>query len=121
MNFKGSETASIVSIDVTDCTQLPCVFVRGKNYTLDLKFTSSMWQKLKIKNPASSYNYWIFIIEVDSKAATNKVYGIIAKVPVPFHLPNNDGCTLGINCPFKSGLTLTESVTLPVLSEYPKV
>ena len=51
----------------------------------------------------------------------NKVYGIIAKVPIPFHLPSDDGCQLGITCPFKAGSSLQESVTLPILSEYPKV
>jgi hypothetical protein len=28
---------------------------------------------------------------------------------------------LGLTCPFKTGSSLHESVTLPILSEYPKV
>ena len=63
----------------------------------------------------------MFEIEVDSTIATNKVYGIIAKLPVPFHLPNDDGCTLGVSCPYKADSVNSESVTLPVLAEYPKV
>lgn len=51
----------------------------------------------------------------------NHVYGVIAKVPVPFPLPNDNGCSMGINCPVKNGDNLKESVTLPVLNEYPKV
>jgi hypothetical protein len=58
---------------------------------------------------------------VDSKAALNHVYGVIAKIPIPFHLPVDDGCSLGVKCPIKNGSSLTESVTLPVLSEYPSV
>lgn len=61
------------------------------------------------------------MIEVDSKVAQNKVYGVIAKLPVPFHLPNDDGCQLGLTCPFTAGSELQESVTLPILAEYPKV
>lgn len=38
----GSQTGSIVSLSVTDCLTLPCKFQRGQNYTMDLKFKSSM-------------------------------------------------------------------------------
>jgi hypothetical protein len=65
--------------------------------------------------------FFSFSKEVDSKSAQNKVFGIIVKIPVPFHLPNDDGCTLGISCPIKAGSTIQESVTLPILAEYPKV
>lgn len=84
---------------------------------MDLQFTSSK----------RSFETLFFLIlffnltEVDSNTAVNKVYGIIAKLPVPFHLPNDNGCTLGLSCPFKAGSTNSESVTLPVLAEYPKV
>ena len=61
------------------------------------------------------------ILETSSKSATNKVYGIIAHIPVPFNLPNNDGCTLGLTCPINDGDNLQESVTLPILDEYPQV
>ncbi|RNA35195.1 epididymal secretory E1 [Brachionus plicatilis] len=95
----GSETGSINKVTITDCTQSPCVFTKGKNYTLVLEFTS----------------------KVDTTKVVNHVYGIVAKIPVPFPLPNGDGCTLGINCPVKSGDSVKESVTLPVLQEYPKI
>ncbi len=65
--------------------------------------------------------YKILLIETDSKSVQNSVYGIIAKIPVPFRLPNSDGCVLGVNCPVKNGDSLSESVTLPILNEYPKV
>jgi Niemann-Pick C2 protein len=58
---------------------------------------------------------------VESKSLNNQVYGVIAHIPVPFHLPEADGCKLGAACPIKNGDTITESVTLPILAEYPKV
>jgi hypothetical protein len=63
----------------------------------------------------------MFILEVDSKVLNNQVFGVIAKIPVPFHLPESNGCNLGASCPVKAGDNVTESVTLPILSEYPKV
>lgn len=95
----GSKTGSIVSVDVTDCNRVPCQFQRGKNYTLTLKFKSN----------------------ANSKTIVNHVYGVIAHVPIPFHLPNDNGCELGLTCPIKSGDTLTEAVTLPILDQYPKI
>lgn len=95
----GSKTGSIVSVDVTDCPRAPCKFQRGQNYTLTLNFKSN----------------------TDSKTLVNHVYGVIAHVPIPFHLPNDNGCTLGLKCPIKSGDTLTEAVTLPILNQYPKI
>ena len=95
----GSETGTISSVTVTDCTAIPCIFEKGKNYTLTLNLDS----------------------KVNSKSVSNLVYGVIAKIPVPFHLPNADGCSMGISCPVKSGDSLSESVTLPILSEYPKL
>ncbi|CAF1142595.1 unnamed protein product [Brachionus calyciflorus] len=86
----GSETGTINKVTITDCNQAPCVFNKGKNYTLELEFVS----------------------KVDTKSVVNKVFGIIAKVPVPFPLPNDNGCTLGIDCPVKSGDSLKESVLL---------
>lgn len=59
--------------------------------------------------------------EVDTAKVVNHVYGIVAKIPVPFPLPNDNGCSLGINCPVKNGDSVKESVTLPVLQEYPKI
>jgi len=36
-------------------------------------------------------------------------------------LKDANGCDLGINCPVKAGDALSESVTLPILNEYPKI
>lgn len=37
----GSKTGAIVDVSVTNCTQLPCVFVRGNDYSISIKFKSS--------------------------------------------------------------------------------
>jgi len=95
----GSKSGSIVDVDITGCTKAPCLFQRGQNYTLTLKFKAN----------------------ANTKTLTNHVYGVIAHIPVPFHLPNDDGCQLGLTCPIKSGDLLSESVTLPILTQYPKV
>lgn len=58
---------------------------------------------------------------MSTRSVSNSVYGVISKIPVPFHLPNNDGCSLGVSCPVSPGSTLTESVTMPVKNEYPAV
>lgn len=58
----------------------------------------------------------------------NKVYGIIAGIPVPFPgFPDSaaDVCTLAADgtskCPIKVGDSFTEKVTLPVISSAPAV
>lgn len=51
----------------------------------------------------------------------NYMYGIISGVPVPYVLPQPDGCKLGLTCPLQAGLTYTEDAVFPVLKEYPTV
>ncbi len=41
----GSETGSISDVLIKDCTKAPCIFHKGENYTLNLKFTSSIIKK----------------------------------------------------------------------------
>ena len=49
------------------------------------------------------------------------MYGVIAGVPVPYALPESDGCKLGASCPITAGSTYTETEVFPVLKEYPLV
>ena len=50
------------------------------------------------------------------------VHGIVARVPVPFPLPNPDGCKdSGLTCPLKTGTDLTFTQMIPVKSSYPQV
>jgi hypothetical protein len=51
----------------------------------------------------------------------NYMYGVISGVPVPYVLPQPDGCKLGLTCPLQAGLTYTEDAVFPVLKEYPTV
>ncbi len=38
-----------------------------------------------------------------------------------FYFWKDNACSMGFNCPVKDGDALFESVTLPILTEYPKV
>lgn len=49
------------------------------------------------------------------------MYGIIAGVPVPYVLPEDDGCKLGISCPIQPSQTYTENAVFPVFKNYPLV
>lgn len=49
------------------------------------------------------------------------VHGVIAGVPIPFAIPNDDGCKSGIQCPIQKQKTYSYVNQLPVKSEYPSV
>jgi len=50
------------------------------------------------------------------------VHGIVFDVPVPFNLPNANGCKdSGLECPLKSGGNNVYISTLPIEKRYPKV
>jgi len=105
LRFKdcGSQVGKIISIKTSpDVTQDGKMYVlhKGVDYTVNVTFTSTE----------------------TTTTAHAKVYGIVAGIPVPFPLPNADGCTdSGIACPIESGQTYTYSTTLPVSTLYPSV
>ena len=47
--------------------------------------------------------------------------GVIAGVPVPFPLPESDGCKLGVKCPVNQNDSNMATLSLPVLSSYPSI
>lgn len=49
------------------------------------------------------------------------VHGILLGVPIPFPIPEADGCKSGINCPIQKGKTYSYLNKLPVKNEYPSV
>lgn len=50
------------------------------------------------------------------------VHGVVLDVPVPFNLPNSDGCVdSGLKCPLQAGQDYTYETSLPVLKKYPRV
>lgn len=89
----------ITSVNVPGCTAPPCTITRGTNASISITFKATS----------------------DFASGTNKVTGRVLGVDVPFPLPKPSVCDDGVQCPMKSGQTYTETVTIPVKSEYPKV
>lgn len=60
---------------------------------------------------------------MDSVEKVNTVvHGIIEGLPIPFPLPNPDGCKeTGLECPLVKGKTYSYATVLPVRKSYPKV
>jgi len=105
LRFKdcGSQVGKISTIKTSpDVAQEGKMYVlrKGVDYTVNVTFTSTE----------------------STKTAHAQVYGIVAGIPVPFSLPNADGCKdSGITCPIQQGQTYVYSATLPVSKLYPSV
>ncbi|XP_053331607.1 NPC intracellular cholesterol transporter 2 [Spea bombifrons] len=95
----GCVKGTLVTVDVSPCPKQPCPLVKGETYTVNVTFTS----------------------KEDSTNLTAVVYGILLKVPVPFQIPEPDGCKSGISCPIKSGQTYTYLTKLPIKKSYPSL
>nr|AXU25120.1 Niemann-Pick protein C2 [Cyrtorhinus lividipennis] len=99
----GSKHGNFSVVKLTGCdpaTMDYCPLKKGKNTTIELTFV-----------PAEN------LTEI-----TVKVYGYIVGVPVPFALPNPNGCVdSGIKCPVASGSEVTYTVTMPIRQVYPKL
>lgn len=60
--------------------------------------------------------------EVDTSILKAEVHGVILGIPMPFDLPNPNGCKdSGITCPVGHGHSYKYLATLPILSSYPRV
>nr|CAI5868422.1 unnamed protein product [Callosobruchus analis] len=65
---------------------------------------------------------FIFIVDVSKDTLKAEVHGIIATVPIPFPLPNDNACKdSGIECPIEPGKVYTYVATLPILKGYPNM
>ncbi|CAG2116463.1 unnamed protein product [Medioppia subpectinata] len=98
----GSATGKVTAILVTGCSSSSdiCDFKAGTNVSIEVKFQS----------------------ETNSNAATVKIWGIIAGVPVPFDLKPSDACShWNINCPIVNGNNYDLKISVPILSQYPKI
>ena len=65
-----------------------------------------------------------FFSAVDAKTSTSKAYGILARIPIPFPLPDKikNGCNgMSPHCPIKKGTQYKYTTALPVSSSYPSV
>ncbi len=49
------------------------------------------------------------------------VHGYVIGIPLPFPLPQSNGCKSGVQCPVKPGDTNIYVNTLPVRKAYPRV
>ncbi|XP_020019135.1 NPC intracellular cholesterol transporter 2 [Castor canadensis] len=101
VHFKdcGSTVGVIKEVNVSPCPTQPCELDKGLSYTVNVTFTSS----------------------TQSKNSTASVHGILFGVPVPFPIPEPDGCKSGISCPIQKDKTYSYLNKLPVKSEYPSV
>lgn len=99
VSFKdcGTGLGVIKELNVSPCPTQPCKLHKGQSYSVNVTFTSN----------------------VPSQSSTAMVYGIVMGVPVPFRIPEADGCKSGINCPIQKDKTYSYLNKLPVKSEYP--
>ncbi|KAM5273582.1 NPC intracellular cholesterol transporter 2 [Ctenodactylus gundi] len=95
----GSKVGIIKEVNVSPCTTQPCELVKGQAYSVNVTFTSS----------------------TQSTNSTASVHGILFGVPVPFPIPEPDGCKCGISCPIQKNKIYSYLNKLPVKSEYPDV
>uniref|UniRef100_A0A2K6GAB9 NPC intracellular cholesterol transporter 2 n=1 Tax=Propithecus coquereli TaxID=379532 RepID=A0A2K6GAB9_PROCO len=95
----GSVVGVIKEVNVSPCSTQPCQLSKGQSYSINVTFTSNTLSK-------------------SSKAF---VHGIIMGVPVPFPIPEPDGCKSGISCPIQKDKTYSYLNKLPVKSEYPSI
>ncbi|MCI4382702.1 hypothetical protein PGIGA_G00017780 [Pangasianodon gigas] len=95
----GSVVGNVIQVDINPCPNQPCQLHKGQSYAVNVTFTSA----------------------TDSQTSKAVVHGVIAGVPVPFPIPNDDGCKSGIQCPIQNQKTYSYVNELPVKAEYPSI
>ncbi|MCJ8736910.1 hypothetical protein PDJAM_G00017690 [Pangasius djambal] len=95
----GSVVGNVIQVDINPCPKQPCQLHKGQSYAVNVTFTSA----------------------TDSQKSKAVVHGVIAGVPVPFPIPNDDGCKSGIQCPIRKQKTYSYVNQLPVKAEYPSI
>ncbi|XP_004681753.1 PREDICTED: epididymal secretory protein E1 [Condylura cristata] len=95
----GSEVGVIKELNVTPCPVQPCKLRKGQSYSVNATFTST----------------------TQSQTSVAVVHGIVLGVPVPYAIPESDGCKCGINCPIQKDKTYSYVNKLPVKSDYPSI
>ncbi|XP_007252570.2 NPC intracellular cholesterol transporter 2 [Astyanax mexicanus] len=95
----GSVEGKVSQVDISPCPTQPCVLHKGKSYTVNVTFSS----------------------DVDSQTSKALVHGVIAGVPVPYPIPEEDGCKSGIKCPIQKQKSYSYINELPVKAEYPSI
>ncbi|XP_060685379.1 NPC intracellular cholesterol transporter 2-like [Hemiscyllium ocellatum] len=92
-------TAEQIIVDITPCPIQPCRLHKGQAYSVNVTFTSTTL----------------------SKTSEAKVFGILDGIPVPFPIPNPDGCKSGIKCPIQKNMKYSYVTSLPVEESYPAI
>ncbi|XP_034714975.1 NPC intracellular cholesterol transporter 2-like [Etheostoma cragini] len=95
----GSSSGKVAMVDVNPCASQPCQLHKGQSYSVNVTFSSA----------------------VASQTGTAVVHGIIAGVPIPFHIPVDDACKCGIQCPIQKQQMYHYVTALPVKTEYPSI
>lgn len=77
---------------------------------------------IHVYEPSSRINFFFNkFAATDSQTSKAVVHGVIAGIPVPFPIPNDDGCKSGIQCPIQKQKTYSYVNQLPVKADYPSV
>nr|XP_042108709.1 NPC intracellular cholesterol transporter 2 isoform X1 [Ovis aries]XP_042108710.1 NPC intracellular cholesterol transporter 2 isoform X1 [Ovis aries] len=95
----GSGVGVIKEVNVSPCPTQPCKLHKGQSYSVNVTFTSN----------------------TQSQSSKAVVHGIVMGIPVPFPIPESDGCKSGIRCPIEKDKTYNYVNKLPVKSEYPSI
>ncbi|KAK2707540.1 NPC intracellular cholesterol transporter 2 homolog a-like [Artemia franciscana] len=97
----GSINGKVRSVNVEGCSSGPiCILKSGTNVTLNVEFEAL----------------------TDTNKLTSVVHGIIGGIPLPFLLPNDNGCiSSGIKCPVVNEETYHYESDLEILQIYPKI
>lgn len=98
-SYVGSDQIKITNFEVEGCTTLPCVFHKGTNATVTIEITTN----------------------IALASLKNLIYGQIAGVNVPFNFPQADACANGVTCPSTAGGVYSQTISLPILNEYPSL
>ncbi|KAL5008047.1 hypothetical protein ScPMuIL_013628 [Solemya velum] len=93
----GSVDAKINYVDINTCSSFPCHLPRNQNVSVVVNFTANK----------------------GITSATNKVYGIIAGLRIPFPV-QPDACQ-DMTCSITSGQTVSYTNSIHVLPSYPTI
>ncbi|BHF69908.1 Phosphatidylglycerol/phosphatidylinositol transfer protein [Sparganum proliferum] len=96
----GSKSGTFSAVDVTPCDSNPCTLYKGSYANLTITFKA----------------------DHAVKSGKASVHGIIAGVPIPFPIPDNDLCKFASpSCPLDAGTTHTYMYSLEVKKTYPSI
>jgi len=100
MHTDCGSTAVVTRVFSDDCDSKVCKLKKGNSYQIQISY-----------KPKS-----------DVKTMSAYLYGVIAGIPVPFPLPQPDGCAAsGGVCPIAAGTEVTFSEALKVQQAYPSM